>query len=197
MVWGRSGVGLRSFGCRSEVVLGSIWGWSGVVQGLFWACFKFILRKCWDRFGIVLGLVWGCSGVGLGSFCGRSEFVLWSFWGWSGVVLGSSWTCSGVILRSLWGRSGFWGLSQVLPGFVLGSFWVASRVVLDRSLGLGRHLSAPGFSENPVCEPRRTQTASSDTEPPNHDKVADHLGGASAGRARSAVKPSPVYCSWP
>ena len=47
LVWGRSGV-----------VLDLFWGHSEVFVRLFWGCLRFFLGLFWGRFGLLLGLFW-------------------------------------------------------------------------------------------------------------------------------------------
>ena len=71
----------------STVILGSIWGQSGVNLG-----------STWVQPGVNLGSTWGQPGVNLGSTWGQLGVIPGSTWGQSGVNLGS--ICSALPRRS-------------------------------------------------------------------------------------------------
>ena len=73
-------------------MLGSCWGYVGVMLG-----------PCWGHVGVILGSSWGHLGVILGSSWGHLGVILGSSWVHLGVILGSSWGYLGVILGSSWG----------------------------------------------------------------------------------------------
>ena len=78
----RSLVGVKPLG-----ILGSYWGYIGVLLGSYWGHIGVILGLYWGYIGVLLGLYWGYIGVILGLYWGYIGVILGLYWGYTGVIL--------------------------------------------------------------------------------------------------------------